>query len=330
MKTAILLTGALRTICKNMRFIEHHLMQTAGKTVDIFACLQNDKPHVSNERWTEWFTQMFGSNLRKVVWYEPDKMSEFMQVRERLIESNQEIPSNWKKYLQTSGSMIEYFQLYLAYLGMCEYEQKTKIQYDYVIRARTDSIFTHPVDFHWLNWTPDMIRERMNRVQEEMKNANIECTPKECFTRFMCTLLSDDVLGNMKLIHADFVKAPYMLDSPIPITETEIHRFLHFGRYILTLRKNNLYIVRRDLFHVLPAFGFLYGTFHSPQSDDYWFNAEGQFRDACHFADLNIFDYSTDYEDLSIEYADKWREELFFRSDGSFTRNDMLYCVVRK
>ena len=74
----------------------------------------------------------------------------------------------------------------------------------------------------------------------------------------------------------------------------------------------------------------MYGTFRSPYSDDYWFNAEGQFRGACYAAGLAVYDYSTVFEEKSLEYAHSWQEDLFFHADGSLVSPMMLYCVVRK
>lgn len=63
------------------------------------------------------------------------------------------IADHWRVYIKNSGSMIEYYQLYLAYLKMCNYEGTNNFKYEYIIRSRTDTIFTKPVDFHWLNWS---------------------------------------------------------------------------------------------------------------------------------------------------------------------------------
>lgn len=50
-------------------------------------------------------------------------------------------------YLRNSGSMIEYYQMYLAYKSLEEYENNNNIQYDYVLRFRTDTVIKDKLDF---------------------------------------------------------------------------------------------------------------------------------------------------------------------------------------
>ena len=81
---------------------------------------------------------------------------------------------------------------------------------------------------------------------------------------------------------------------------------------------------------MIPTLGSMYGFLRSPHSDNYWFNAEGQFRDACYYACLTVFDYSTLFEERSLEYAGAWKEEDFFDLEGNVLHPAMLYCVVRR
>ena len=51
MKIAIILTGALRTIKKTMRYFKQNLLLNSD--IDVFACIQNDKDN-NNCIWEEW------------------------------------------------------------------------------------------------------------------------------------------------------------------------------------------------------------------------------------------------------------------------------------
>ena len=323
MKVAVLLTGALRTIKKTIRFLRRHVLEVAGDQVDVYACVQNDTAE-SEAVWREWFEGQIGGYLRDMVWFS-NAAEEWAVIRERLL-APMPLEESWKGYLRNSGSMVEYYQLYLAYLRMRAGEQKHSFVYDYVIRARTDSIFAKPVDFHWLSWTPEQCGARMSAVAAGLGTT---LDDPRVFQAFMSTLWSDEVLPNLPSIWTDNQPAPGAARRAV--TDEEIQSYVREGRYVLTLRKNNLYVVRRDLFSLIPAgLGTMYGTFRTKHSDNYWFNAEGQFRAACYEAGLAVYDYSTDFEEKSLNYAHSWQEDLFFNAEGELIHPMMLYCVVRK
>lgn len=324
-RVAVLLTGALRTIKKTVRFLRRNVLDVAGDQVDVYACLQNDTAEPV-AAWNEWLDHSIGGYLKDTVWFSPHDAAEWTVIRERLL-ADIPLDAGWKGYLRNSGSMVEYYQLYLAYLRMRGGEQRHAVAYDYVIRARTDSIFAKPVDFHWLSWSAEECEGRMSAIAAILQ---IPVEDPRVFQAFMSTVWSDDVLSNLPQIMMDNQPAPGA--APIPsLTGAAIAAYLDKGAYVLTLRRNNLYVCRRDRFSLLPAaLSMMYGTFRSPHSDEYWFNAEGQFRAACYVAGLAVYDYSTVYEEKSLEYAHAWQEDLFFHADGELVSPMMLYCVVRK
>lgn len=316
MRVAVILTGALRTIKKTVYYLKANVLRD---DVHIFACLQNDT-NESEDEWNFWLREHLGDHIKSTIWYTNEKYPEWAIQRDRLLE-NMQLDFGWKNYLQTSGSMLEYFQLHLAYLEMYRYETLSE-KYSYIIRTRTDTIYNKPVDFHWLNWSDEEIEERMNKIRDNLESK----TNKNVFTYFMNTIISDDLIPNIKNIIAEY--CPYEKESNDSFTASTLGDYIRNGRYILTIRKNNLYVVKRDLFYLIPSFGMMYGYFKSPNSDDYWFNAECQFRSACYHSCLSIFDYNTLLEDNSLQYAHLWNEDDFF-VDGVCKPN-MLYCVVRK
>lgn len=325
MKTAVLLTGALRTITKTIRYLKENVLVSSD--TDLFICVQNDtsKP---NHEWNAWFQEHVGSWMKDhVVWFSTEAYSDWIVHRERLLEHMILDPS-WKGYLRNSGSMIEYAQLQMAYLKVSHYEQLHRMRYDYIVRARTDSIYTKPVDFHWLSWSLEEVEARMHRVREELRQCGQDASDRSVAIAFMVTLLSDEVIPNLANIWRGYQASP--VEAELPTNAEEMVVYLRKGRYILTLRKNNLYLVRRELFYLIPSLADLYGHLRSPCSDDYWFNAEGQFRDACYYSCLDVFDYSTEFEERSLEYAPSWKGEAFFDENMNCIQPMMLYCVVRK
>jgi len=326
MRTVVIFTGALRTIKKTIRYFKQNVLREG---VDVFACVQNDTQQ-SEDEWNQWFHSQMGTHLRSIEWFSLAKHPEWVAHRDRLLEHLQ-LDNGWKNYLRNSGSMIEYFQLQLAHMKVCLYEQRNGFQYDYLVRGRTDSIYAKPVDFHWLSWTDQEVASRVERIRTEMIRSKIDVTDRSLLQYFMSTITSDTTIPNLPRIFADYVLND--ADRP-PIGSMDqpavINQYLKQGRYILTIRKNNLYIVRRSLFFMIPSLGTSYGLPRTPAADDYWFNAECQFRSACYFSGLSIFDYSTLFEEKSLEYPSKWREADFFDLEFNLINPTMLYCIVRK
>jgi hypothetical protein len=328
MRTVVIFTGALRTVKKTIRYFKQNVLYN---NVDVFVCVQNDTQQ-SDEEWTAWFAEQMGRHMKSIEWFSLSAHPEWIAHRDSLLEHIQ-LDDGWKQYLRTSGSMIEYFQLQRAHMKVSLYEQMNGFQYDYLVRARTDSIYAKPVDFHWLTWTDAEVAHRVRRIKEEMTQSKIEVTEYSLLQYFMSTIVSDTTIPNISRIFADCV----INDAdrpPIGVTnmsyETALNQYVKNGRYILTIRKNNLYIIRRNLFFLIPSLGTIYGLPRSPAADDYWFNAECQFRSACYYAGISIYDYSSMFEEKSLEYADHWREADFFDLEFNLINPTMLYCIVRK
>jgi len=214
------------------------------------------------------------------------------------------------------------YQLYLAYLKMCSYED-THQRYKYIIRVRTDTIFAKPLDFHWLNWTDLDVEERIQKINNELTLSNIEVTPKNTLTYFMTTLISDKLISNIQNITNRYIPNQYGL---IPSSATELNQYVKTGAYILVIRANNLYIVSRELFNLIPTLSFMYGFLKSPHNDEYWYNAENQFQSACYFSGLDVFDYNTSFEDKSLYEYD---EKRYFDLEFNIMNPYMLYCLIR-
>jgi hypothetical protein len=185
-------------------------------------------------------------------------------------------------------------------------------------------LFAKPVDFHWLTWSEEDISQRIHNIQQCMMAADIEVNPTSTLRYFMSTLLDDSLVFHVANLIGDFVTNKRV---PIPSTPKEILEYLHHGSYILTFRANNLYIVRRELFHLIPSLFSMYGLITLPQQDTYWFNAENQFQYACHHSGLAIHDYNTLFEDKSLY---EYEESRYFDEAYRIKNPTMVYCLVRR
>jgi hypothetical protein len=325
MKTAVLFTGALRTVKKTMRYLKQNLLLHSD--VHVFACLQNMSSEPA-DTWNIWFRTELGAHCISITWIDHEVLSQWEPQREQLLRT-MAISQEWKNYLRNSGSMIEYLQLQHAYLAMCSYEQLLGFQYDHVIRARTDTVIAKPLDFHWLRWSDAEVEERMETIYQKLVELGMDNGPNSVFSYFMGTVLSDDLIPNLKQLRIGYLPSHTASKQDVPSTPHQLNKYLRSGKYILTVRKNLVYVVRRSLFHMIPALASLYGTFRSPHSDHCWFNAECQFQGACYHAGLTSHEYSSAFEELPIEQRESWKEKDYFDEDFNCRHSHMLYCVVR-
>ena len=69
MRIAVILTGALRTIRKTIRYFKSHIVEPNHQhTLDIFACIQNDNHHLESD-WELWFQQQVGHHMKFIRWF---------------------------------------------------------------------------------------------------------------------------------------------------------------------------------------------------------------------------------------------------------------------
>lgn len=307
MRIALILTGALRTIQQTMPYLLKNIIYQ-NHQVDVFACVQNDKAE-GNFIWERYLLEQLGDSLKSVQWLDEETYACWSKHRAQLLK-NMSISENIKFYLENSGSIIEYYQLQLAYIQMTGFEFENNVTYDYIIRARTDTIFTRAVNFEWLNWTEEHVAARLERLQEYGRGS---------VSDFMTTLLYD-----IDDVPDELIGVSEMREN---VNSGDLCEYVRSGRYILTFRKNLLYIVKRDFFYFVPSLGTMYGTYMTRGIEpDFRWNAESQFRAACLLSGLSIFDYSTAREELSLY---QYNPKNYFNSDGNLLDNKMLYCLIR-
>lgn len=309
-------TGALRTIKKSMQFFIKNVLLHSD--VHVFACVQNDTDIVDSE-YEAWLYSKMGDHLKSVEWFSIHSThSNWIKQRDDMLH-NMNITDNTIQYLKSSGSMIEYYQLQLAYTKMMNFE-RTHSKYDYIIRVRTDTIYAKPIDFHWLHWTDEEVESRVERIKCELVESNIELSDYNIMNYFMNTLLSDDIIPNIYHITGKTVQNRNTLSIH------NLNDYIKNGSYILTIRKNLLYIIRRDLFYLIPCLGSFYGYMEYHGSNDYWWNAETQFQAICYNSNITSHDYSTNFDENSL-YA--YDEKQYFDLDYNILSPYMIYCIIR-
>lgn len=316
MKIAILYTGEFRTIEKTLPYLYANVLDTNPDT-HIFATIQAPDPQECQEILEKNIPL---AQLKCVQWFHRD--DRWTHIRDALI-STMNITDQWKMYLRTSGSMIEYYQLYLSYLKMVEYEQTHGV-YDYVMRFRTDTILNKPLDFSWTNNTVSEIKSRMTEIKTYLRDDEIKF--KHIYY-YMNSVFDHDRIHYLddcyRQLNDTFNEA--LLSLSEPEFYESFQDYIQNGNYLISLRKNVIYFVKRERFYFIPSLGTLYGTFHGP--DPYWFNSENQFKYCCMQQKMTIFDSRTELEDKSLY---EYNPANYFDQDVVRENSSFFFVLCRK
>lgn len=329
MNIAIIYTGEVRTLEKTLPYLKQNVI--LNENVHVFATIQTHE----FEKYKKILEDKLGQNIKSINRFVKDE--EWLIHCQKLL-NDMPIWLNYKEYLKNGGSMIEYRQLQMSYEKLVSYENDKQIKYDYVIRCRTDTLFCKPMDFSWLNLSEEEISCRICSIEDILGKDNLP--RKKLLTYFMGTLISKDLIPNVENNHSmydgnDFPKEHQYINISDPriidVMKTDnlvpaLKEYIKHGAYILTIRQNLLYIVRRDYFTKIPQLSDSYGQ-HNFFLNEYWWNAESQFRSICAESQLSIFNYSTDFEEKSLY---DYQYDIYFNENGSLKKKEMLYCLMRK
>jgi hypothetical protein len=323
-RVAVFYTGDVRTMERTIPYFKHNMLLTPNLDVDVFAVLQTlDKPHF--EKILKGFME---NHLKYVHWLDKnDKI--WTTIKENLISKIKNVDNEWKDYLKTSGSMIEYFQMYLAYLAMEEKENREGFKYDYVMRIRCDVVLTYPILFDWYNYTIDDVKNHIEYIKENKKIDDNNIISPRIISFFMNTIYHKDrVLCNEIIYDNNLYSQDYK--EILDVTNKDdfiikLHNYLINGKYITTLRSNILYFTKRKFFTDIHNLGMTYGNYKM-KNNDYWFNAESQFKQICIDNDFDIFD-STTYKEGKSLY--EYNESKYF-INGNLIRNHECLFFIRR
>lgn len=306
LKVAVLYTGQTRTINKTLPYFKNNVL--LNENVHVFACIHND----TDEDIKQIIEAHIGHHLKSVTDGAPSSCFNFIQDR-LLATMKHRIDFFCHDYLKTGGSMIEYFQLYLAYLEMVAYEREHQITYDYIIRMRTDLVISQRIDFHWLNLSDQELDQRYEQISQ-LKHTTDTKTIQ---------MLMMNTLINWNRIHHIETNQPYSHNCyDIPHLNSD---YIKNGRYIITLRRNVFYLIKRQYFNMIPSIAFLYGTIFTDVM--HWFNAENQFENVLVELGINIFDSSTPAENNSLNY---YYHENYLDENGHLKNEDSYNFFIMR
>jgi len=182
MKIAVIYTGEVRTIETTIDKFKENVLLNDG--VHVFAILKSDNQTYYENLITIWyasiiisrkaksFTSQIGDNLKYINWLDKNN-NEWINIRNNLLNNiNDDIGMSWViNYLMNSGSMIEYYQMYLAYKQIELYENNNNFKYDYILRFRPDTVLKNKLH---LNFTDEnYIKKLLEKFKLRFNNTSL-------------------------------------------------------------------------------------------------------------------------------------------------------------
>jgi hypothetical protein len=330
MNIAILYTGETRTIEKTINIFKKHVLEGTSDVsinIHVFAVLQGSSAIEPIIRET------IGEHLKSLEWFDRADTT-WKSVQKRLLDT-MPVDPRWKSYLENSGSMIEYYQLYLAYSNMCMVELSTNTAYDFVMRIRPDIIINKPIDFSIFLQNAKTYCANVNLM--ERIRTNMELYHNTPITKHEIYLLMNSLLdsGRDKYMTHKHSNAPMetyynentdVNDLCTNFSYDALAKYIRSGKYVISFRKNVVYLANRTCFERIAGLGMMYGM-HRMQGSERWFDAESQFETACIAGGFAVFNSTTTLEDKSLyEYdSSNYFEGGDVKSDSAF-----LFFICRE
>ena len=295
MKIAVLYTGEVRTIETTIdKFKENVLL---NDHMHVFAILQSDK----QTYYENLIKSKIKDNLKYINWLDKNN-NEWINIRNNSLG---DIVKNIGiccviNYLFNSGSIIEYYQMYLAYKQIELYENNNNFKYDYILRFRPDTVLKDKLH---LNFTDEnYIKKLLEKFKLRFNNRDLNI---KYFQYIMSCLLFDN---RIDYIEVNDFKYNFLDDKDINYdSEDEFIKstieYLINGKYSIVLSLNLIYFIPRILMNDIHLLGITYGQYgvnakHKP--GNHWWNAESQFQSILQKYDISIYNSRTHLEFLTI------------------------------
>jgi hypothetical protein len=329
MNIAILYTGETRTIEKTIDIFKKHVLEGTSDTninIHVFAILQGDagiSPRIS---------ETMGEDLKSLEWFDRADPT-WKSIQKRLLDT-MPVDPRWKSYLENSGSMIEYYQLYLAYSNMCRVELSTNTAYDFVMRIRPDIIINKPIDFSIFMQKQTYYTNLMERIRVNTGRNISDDTPitKHELYIFMNSLLDSGRDKYMTYKHSNTPMETYYNENTdvddlcTNFSYDALSKYIRSGKYVISLRKNVVYLANRKHFERIAGLGTMYGMHHMRGSER-WFDAESQFETACIAGGFAVFNSTTTLEDKSLYEYDS---SNYFEGGSVKSESAFLFFICRE
>jgi hypothetical protein len=325
-KIAIIYTGESRTIESTIETFRQNLL--LNENYHVFAVIQTSNNNLTEDLTEKLIKINMGNNLKSYENFNKNDVY-WNKIQDDLLTIINTTPS-WNEYLKSnSGSMVEYYQMYLAYQKIVEYEYKENFKYDYVIRIRCDVIITHPIYFDWCDFDEIYIKECFEEIQKIYNYEyiiSIDSLVIFMNSIFFKNRIYSDIKKENKCILSTEIYANLLETTDENIFFSNLRKYINKGKFLITLRNNVVYFIKRKYMSCIAPLGITYGLYKN-KSDEPWFNAENQLRQICIESDIDIFDSYTILEEKSLYEYD---ENNYYKDDNLIKNNDVFFFIKRK
>ena len=317
-KVAIIYTGETRTIETTLADFKNNVL--LNNNYHVFGVVQSD----NIEHHNHIIRDILGENLKTIEWFDKNNPA-WITLRENQIQK-MPITDRWKDYLKNSGSMIEYYQMYLAYQALEKYEIENNIKYDFVLRFRTDTVLKDSINFDTI-FEKTYIKNILYKIKDHLNSDNI--ISEEILDLFMNSFYSENRIfykntDNPKIIVSDYLnKLLEINDEELFINE--LMNYLKNGNYMISFRKNVIYFLRRDLMNYIHLLGITYGDY-SDDKNSYWFDAESQLENICTANNIDKFNSTTELEGNSLY---NYQHLNYFNENGELKQDNYSFFIKR-
>jgi hypothetical protein len=280
----------------------------------VFAILQSN----NQEYYENLLKSKIGNNLKYINWLDKNN-NEWIKIRDPLLSNiNDDIGLDWKNYLMTSGSMIEYYQMYLAYKQIELYENNNNFKYDYILRFRPDIVLKNKLH---LNFTDEnYIKQLLETIKLRLNNQSLN---RNSFQYIMCCLLFDNRIDYIEVNDFEY---NFLDDKTINYGSknefiNSVISYLINGKYIITLRSNVIYFIPRILMDDIHLLGITYGQYGVNLKNthhNHWWNAESQLFSCCRQYDIAIYNSLTSLEAESVKQ--KYEHDRYY---SNYSKNEI-------
>ena len=280
-KIAIIYTGETRTIETTISHFKNNVL--LNNNYHVFAIIQSD----NIEYYNKIITETIGNNLKSLEWFDKNEPS-WLILRENQVQK-MPITDSWKNYLKNSGSMIEYYQMYLVYQALEKYEIENNIKYDFVLRFRTDTILKDVINFDTI-FEKTYIKNVLYKIKEHLNSDTI--ISEEILDLFINSFYCENRIfykniDNPKIIVSDYLNKLLQINNEEQFID-DLMNYLKNGNYLISFRKNVIYFLRRNLMNYIHVLGITYGDYLD-EKNSYWFDAESQLENICTINNIDKF-----------------------------------------
>lgn len=173
MRVAVLVTGQERTLHRTITLLKRNLFEPNNAVV-FLACESDNPERIANHfQGTQYGGSMILSSLRTP---EFQAFMNLLDVADRPAirpDVFNRSAEGWNKhYLHSSGTVLQYYQVWKAWMMLLDYEKANGVKFDMVVRCRPDSLLTERLDLSKLTTDADEITCRsmgLDRIRSKIE-----------------------------------------------------------------------------------------------------------------------------------------------------------------